>query len=100
MPNDADIRCTEYGSVDMASMKPIVEHIHKFVRQVVPLHKHVVLFLDGHSSRKRIEWIAVARNFGIEVVVLPAHTTHFYSPVTTKLASRFKAQFIVHATSF
>ena len=31
LPNDAVIRCKENDSVDMATMKPIVEHINKFV---------------------------------------------------------------------
>ena len=97
--NDSFIRCTGNGCEYMATMKPIVEHMNNFVRQFVRPHKHVVSFLYGHPSRKVTEWIEVIRHFRIEVVVLPAHTTQFYSPVTTTLTSRFKALFVVHATS-
>ena len=53
-----------------------IEHFDKFVRQIVAPDLSVALFRDGHSSRNGIEWVEEVQKRNIEVLVLPANTTH------------------------
>ena len=74
----------------MDTMPHIIEHIDKFVRKAVPRENAYILFLDGHGSRKGIEWIEKARTHNIEVVVLPANTTHFLQPCDNQINKSFQ----------
>ena len=85
IPRDCFLGCTQKRSFEMDTRPHIIEHIDKFVRKAVPREKAYILFLDGHGSRKEIEWIEKARTHNIELVVFPANTTHFYNPAIIKL---------------
>ena len=42
--------------------------------------KHIVLLVDGHSSRDGLEWISACERMKIIVVRLPANTAHILQP--------------------
>jgi len=42
-----------------------------------------VIILDGHCSHKTLEVISLARDNGIDLLVLPPHTTHRLQPLDT-----------------
>ena len=86
------LRCTLNGSIEEQTLPMFIDHFDNFVRQIVPPDLAVALFLDGHFSRNGIEWVEKAQNRNIEVLVLPANTTHFCSLVTTKSIKRSKGQ--------
>ena len=55
LPSDCIMRCTENGSIDMATMPHLIDHVKKFARKSVLTDKAVVLFLDGHSSNRGVK---------------------------------------------
>ena len=89
LPGDVVIRCTENRSVDMPTLPFIADHIDSYVRRFVPRSQPIVLLLDGHSSRKGIEWVRKAEQLNIILVLLPAHTTHFLQPCDSDINKTF-----------
>ena len=88
-PKDACVIMTEKGLMDMATIPSFMKHLDKFVRQHVPHEKAYLLVLDGHSSRKGVEWIEVARNRNCEVVQSPANMSHVLQPCDQHVNKRF-----------
>ena len=112
-PKDCIIRCTETMYVDKNTMPFLAEHINRNIRQSVPHHQPVVLPLDGHSSRKGIDWVQYGKRRNIVVVLLPTSTTHFLQSCDNAIIKTFQgtvratrdaqlkiAQTNVHAMSF
>jgi hypothetical protein len=63
------------------------------IRNDLPPHlqgERFLLILDGHSSRWTSEAIALLRNGGVDVLVLPAHCTHVLQPFDVCVASPLK----------
>lgn len=56
-PEDCVVFCTENGSMDINVLPIFVQHLNKFVLKVVPAEKSFLLTLDGHGSRKGVEWL-------------------------------------------
>lgn len=58
--------------------------LHHFISHVKPspTDKHL-LVLDGHCSHKTMQVIDLARENGIDILVLPPHTTHRLQPLDT-----------------
>ena len=90
IPRDCVSRCTQKGSVEMDTIPHIIEHIDTVVRKAVPRERAYILFLDCHGSRKGIEGFEKARTHNIEVVVLPANTTHFLHPCDNQINKSFQ----------
>jgi len=61
-----------------------VRWLNHFITHVKPSQtdRHVIV-LDGHCSHKTIEVIDLARKNGIDILVLPPHTTHRLQPLDT-----------------
>ena len=53
----------------------------KFFSRNIPPTRPVLLIQDGHSSHMSIEGIEFARDNGIHMLCLPAHTTHILMPL-------------------
>ena len=58
--------------------------LNHFISHVRPstADRHLIV-LDGHCSHKTIEVIDLARKNGIDILVLPLHTTHRLQPLDT-----------------
>ena len=76
---------TENGSIDGDIIKAAVNHVNSFIREHVSPHKAVVLVLDGHASRNSMEWLQYSAENNLEIVRLPANTSHFYNSATKRL---------------
>jgi hypothetical protein len=61
-----------------------VQWLKHFICHVRPsiIDRHLII-LDGHCSHKSIEVIDLARSNGIDILVLPPHTTHRLQPLDT-----------------
>lgn len=76
-PEDVGIAVSESGSVTKGILIKYIEHFNKHVRVLVPHTEHVLLLLDGHKSRKGIDWIESAMERKIIVAQSPANTSHY-----------------------
>ncbi|KAH9292343.1 hypothetical protein KI387_042469 [Taxus chinensis] len=70
--------------------------LHHFARSVPggvsPTNRHLLIF-DGHGSHVAFGTIQEARNLGIDLVTLPAHTSHKLQPLDVSVFSPFKNYF-------
>lgn len=66
--------------MDMNVIKICVQHLDTFVRKHLPGSIPYVLVLDGHGSRKGVEWLCLCQERNCEVVQSPANTSHFLQP--------------------
>lgn len=57
-----------------------VQHFNHHARKAVPPNEHVLLLVDGHSSRKGEAWLQACEKLGILVVKLLDSTTHLLQP--------------------
>lgn len=79
-PKDGVIKVTENGSMEKDVIAAMMKHINKYVRNFVPEEKVYAITLDGHSSRKGIEWIEVCRENRAEAVVNASDTSQVLQP--------------------
>ncbi|KAH9291752.1 hypothetical protein KI387_043059, partial [Taxus chinensis] len=59
---------------------------------VCPENRHLLIF-DGHGSHVALSTIEEARRLGIDLLTLPAHTTHRLQPLDVSVFGPFKAYF-------
>ena len=65
----------------------------KFFSRNIPPTRPVVLIQDGHGSHISIEVIEFARENGIYILCLPAHTSHILQPLDVGVFKSFKSNF-------
>ena len=65
----------------------------QFFLQNIPPTRPVLLIQDGHGSHVSIELIELARENGVHLLCLPAHTTHILQPLDVGVFKSFKAHF-------
>ncbi|GLJ31873.1 hypothetical protein SUGI_0641340 [Cryptomeria japonica] len=70
--------------------------LYHFARSVLggvsPTNRHLLIF-DGHRSHVALTTIHEARSLGIDLLTLPAHTSHKLQPLDVSVFSPFKAHF-------
>ena len=59
---------------------------------ISPNNRHL-LTLNGHGSHMAVQTIEEANNLGINLLTLPAHTTHRLQPLDVSVFSPFKNYF-------
>ena len=67
----------------------------KFFLTNIPPTRPVLLIEDGHSSHISIDVIKLARDNGIHLLCLPAHTTHMLQPLDVGVFKSLKLKFSV-----
>jgi hypothetical protein len=70
-------------------------HELKVYCENLPVHligQRLLLILDGHTSRWSFEAIALLRDVGIDVLVLPAHCTHVLQAFDVSIAAPLKTR--------
>jgi hypothetical protein len=55
-------------------------------------NKHL-LILDGHGSHVTLEAIEQAQEFGLDMIILPLHTSHAFQPLDVACFKPFKITF-------
>jgi len=76
-PNNTTLSVTPNGSMDQHTISEVVRHINDHVRLSLPETETILLMMDGHSSRNGLAWLERCQECNIEVVKLPANTSHF-----------------------
>ena len=65
----------------------------KWFVQSIPPARPMLLIQDGHASHISIELIELARDNGVHLLCLPAHTTHILQPLDVGVFKSFKSHF-------
>ena len=65
----------------------------KWFVQSIPPACPVLLIQDGHASHISIEFIELARDNGVHLLCLPAHTIHILQPIDVGVFKSFKSHF-------
>ena len=55
--------------------------------------RRAVLVVDGHKSRYDFETFTLLRRANIDLVILPAHSSHLTQPLDRKLNAQIKVEF-------
>ena len=87
-PDDGVIVCSERGSMTSDLLPVFIRHLNRNIRNVVSEDEHVLVTLDGHSSRKGLAWLREAKQAKMVVVRSPANTTHFLQPWDLRVNKR------------
>ena len=66
----------------------------KFFLTKIPPTRPVLLIEDGHSSHISIDVIKLARNNGVHLLCLPAHTTHMLQPLDVGMFKSLKSNYL------
>ena len=64
-----------------------------FLLEGIPPARPVLLIKDGHTSHTSIEVIELACANNVDLLCLPAHTTHILQPLDVGVFKSFKAHF-------
>lgn len=88
-PEDASIVMSENGYMEKRLVPLYMEHLNRHMRKFVNLSQKYLLTLDGHSSRKGLDWLEAATKNGCEVIQAPANRSHFLQPCDQHLNKAF-----------
>ena len=80
LDNEAAICATPEGSMEIALMHSLIDHINRFFRKFTPQQNPILVLLGGHSSRNGFFWLMKATKLNAEVVKSPANASHFLQP--------------------
>ncbi len=76
-----------------------IEWLKFFSRKIPPI-RPVLLIQDGHGTHISIDVIEFARENGIHILCLPAHTTHILQPLDVGVFKSFKSNFSKACTRY
>lgn len=76
-------------------------HFVKFVEPLsgVSLERHHLLVFDGHASYVSIDIVQEVHWQGIDLIILPLHTSHAIQPLNVSLFKPFKVAFKANVTA-
>lgn len=81
-PPNALFSCSDSGWITTPLFLNWLEHFIKCTKLEKSKKSQILLILDGHSTHiKNINAINIAREYGIVMLSLPAHTTHKLQPL-------------------
>jgi hypothetical protein len=73
--------------------KEFISFFNKSVPSGVSLNNQHLLILDGYGSHVTIEAIEKAKDFGLDNITLPSHTSHSLQPLDVSYFKPFKTAF-------
>lgn len=86
--------CSESGWIVASLFVEWLQHFIRCLKLEKSEKKQILLILDGHSTHtKNLEAISLARNYGIVMLSLPAHTTHKLQPLDKSFFKSLKHHF-------
>lgn len=86
--------CSESGWIVSILFTKWLKHFIKCLRLQKSQENQILLILDGHSTHtKNIDAINLARDYGIIMLSLPAHTTHKLQPLDRSFFKTLKQNF-------
>lgn len=100
-PPNTVYECSESGWIVKELFIKWLEHFIKCLRLEKSQENQVLLILDGHSTHtKNIDAINLAREYGIIMLSLPAHTTHKLQPLDRSFFKSLKQNFSAASSSW
>ncbi|MCO5552272.1 hypothetical protein L7F22_005784 [Adiantum nelumboides] len=70
-----------------------LEHFDKAITKLVGKESRHLLILDGHGSHVSLEVVEKARDWGIDLITLLAHTSHKLQPLDVSVFKSLKTHF-------
>lgn len=93
-PPNTLYECSESGWIVSTLFVKWLEHFIKCLRLQKSNENQILLILDGHSTHtKNLDAINLAREYGIIMFSLPAHTTHKLQPLDRSFFKSLKQKF-------
>ncbi|XP_070529630.1 tigger transposable element-derived protein 1-like [Cardiocondyla obscurior] len=94
-PPNTFYTCSESGWIVESLFVQWLQHFIKHLKlQKEPHQQQILLILDGHTTHtKNLEAINLAREYGIVMLSLPAHTTHKLQPLDRSFFKPLKSYF-------
>lgn len=89
---DGIISCRDRGSLTSELLPLFIRLLNTNIRNVVHEEKHVVLMLEGNSSRKGPSWLREANELKLILVLSSANTTHFLQPCDRRVNKRISKE--------
>jgi hypothetical protein len=65
----------------------------KLIRCGIFLNNRHLLVSNGHGSHVTLEVIEQAQKFGLDMIILPSHTSHVFQPLNVAYFKPFKTTF-------
>lgn len=86
--------CSESGWIVASIFVEWLQHFINHLKLEKQLNHKILLILDGHTTHtKNLEAINLAREYGIVMFSLPAHTTHKLQPLDRSFFKSLKTNF-------
>lgn len=90
MPRDAFVQCTENGSMEIQILEVFMKRVDTFLRKRIPAPESNLLAMDGHSSRKGIQWVMNCEENDSIPVLKPENTSQILQPCAKRINKAFK----------
>jgi hypothetical protein len=74
--------------------KKFLSFFNKLIPSGVSFNNRHLLILDGHGSHVTLEAIKHAKDFGLDMITLPSHTSHALQPLNVYCFKPFKISFL------
>lgn len=65
---------------------------HLFIKHHVDKQRHVLLLIDGHTSRNGLQWLELCEQYNIFPAPLPSNTTNSLQPCEQDLNRSLKRE--------
>lgn len=91
-PRDDVIYTSDSGSMNMHILRVFEIQLNNGVREIAIEKKPFLLTIDGHASRKRIEWLEKCVIISRDAVFAPENTSHFLQPCDKDIKKRINRE--------
>jgi hypothetical protein len=61
--------------------KEFLSFLKRFIPSGISITNKHLLILDGHGSHVILEAIEQAQEFGLDMIIIPSHTSHAFQPL-------------------
>ena len=89
----ARMAMSEHGWITEEIFLDWLNHFKEHVPGGVSLQKKHLLIVDGHKTHMTLAVVTRAANLGIDIAILPPHTTHKLQPLDVAVFKSFKSNF-------
>jgi hypothetical protein len=73
--------------------KEFLSFFNKLVSSGVSLSNQHLLILNGHGNHVTLETIGLVKEFGLDMITLPSHTSHALQPLDVSCFEPFNTTF-------
>lgn len=84
------VMTSENDSIEKRIIKFVIEHVNRFVRNLVLAEDAYCVTLHGQSSREEWQWLEQRKTLKCSVVQLPSSTTNILQPCDQQINKLYK----------